>query len=279
METAPMTDSARAAGNRALHTPQEIAQRAIDAKHQIGKSRVLPMKLRAIEELKRQKIHIFNVGPWAQIVNTGSTGTFTIPACPADKPYVEMLVLNAVTQEWEPPISIIMEEYVITSEESMGTLTEDGWEFALQVIGIGRGRHPHTALTRFGMFCTRNSVPTTQELADARKALEAECLRELVWINNVFSTDRKLFSRVMAVAAKKYLTAAKVMGRDNPSDSPWMIDSAPQGRIKCKMCGRVCDPDVATCEAGHVVNMDLYLELQAADEQLKAAIAAKPKGK
>jgi hypothetical protein len=28
-----------------------------------------------------------------------------------------------------------------------------------------------------------------------------------------------------------------------------------------------------------VVNMELYLELQAADEQLKAAIAAKPKVK
>jgi len=63
-------------------------------------------------------------------------------------------------------------------------------------------------------------------------------------------------------------------------DSPWMGDAKPAGRTKCKMCGRLCDPDVATCEAGHVVNMELYLELQAADEQLKAAIAARPqKGK
>jgi hypothetical protein len=56
-----------------------------------------------------------------------------------------------------------------------------------------------------------------------------------------------------------------------------MLDANPVGRVKCKMCGRLCDPDVATCEAGHVVNMELYLELQAADEQLKSAIAAQPK--
>jgi hypothetical protein len=66
-----------------------------------------------------------------------------------------------------------------------------------------------------------------------------------------------------------------VLGRDNPQDSPWMLDASPQKRIKCKMCGRVCDPDVATCEAGHVVNMELFLDLKAAEEQLQAAVASR----
>jgi hypothetical protein len=39
------------------------------------------------------------------------------------------------------------------------------------------------------------------------------------------------------------------------------------------MCGRLCDPDVATCEAGHVVNRPLYEELLLADEILKEQIA------
>src|ERR1700721_429558 len=109
------------------------------AEHSIGKSRILPMKLKVIEDLKSAKVHIFNVGPWQQQVNTGSTGSFLIPGCPQDKSYVEMLVLNAVTGEMEPPISIIMEEYVIKSEDEMSSLTEDGWNFQFKWFGVGGG--------------------------------------------------------------------------------------------------------------------------------------------
>jgi hypothetical protein len=256
----------------------EVAQRSIDAKHSIGKSRVLPMKLRVVEELKSQKIHIFNVGPWRQVVNTGSTGTFTIPACPPDQEYVEMLIMNSQTQQWEPPISIIVEEYVIKSEDEMSSLQEDGWNFANEMVGIGRGHLSSSSLVRFGIFVSRNAVPTKQEIADARKALEAECLNIVKWAGDIYSTDRKLFSR--AVRPEVHFVAAKILGRDNPQDSPWMLDAAPQGRTKCKMCGRLCDPDVATCEAGHVVNRQLYEELLAADEQLKMAVqeAKRPRG-
>lgn len=253
---------------------QAVAQRAIDAKTSIAKSRVLPMKLKVIEDLKQEKVHVFNVGPWQQIVNTGSTGTFTIPACPPNKPYVEMLVLNAVTQKWEPPISIIVEEYVIKSEDEMSSLTEDGWDFANEMIGVGRGHISAHSLVRFGIFASKNAVPTKEELDAARRALESECLRIVKWAADIYSTDRKLFSR--AVRPEVHFVAARILGRDNPQDSPWMLDAAPVGRTKCKMCGRLCDPDVATCEAGHVVNWELYHELKAADEQLQQAIASRP---
>lgn len=273
--TAPITDSGRAAGNRALRTPSDVAIREIERKHSIGKSRILPMKLEIDEEARARKYHIFNVGPWPQTVNTGSTGSFFIPGCPTDKPYVEMLVLNANTGEWEPPISSVMEEYVIKSEDEMSSIREDGWNFALQMIGVGRGRVPAHSLTRFGIFASKNATPTKQELAEAHKALEEECRKIVKSAGDMYSTDRKLFSRV--VRPEVHFVAAKVLGRDNPVDSPWMLDANPVGRTKCKMCGRLCDPDVATCEAGHVVNMELYLELQAADEQLKEAIKAKSK--
>lgn len=264
------------AGVEAKFPSSEIAERAITAKHSIGKMRILPMKLQVIENLKSEKIHVFNVGPWGQTVNTGSTGTFNIPACPEGKPYVEMLVQSGKTGQWEAPIAIIMEEYVIKSEDEMASLTEDGWNFAQQMLGLGRGQHPARRLTRFGIFASRNAEPTKQELADAHLALEAECREIVKWAGDTYSTDRKLFAR--AVRPEVHFVAAKVLGRDNPVDSPWMLDANPVGRVKCKMCGRNCDPDVATCEAGHITNMELYLELQAADEQLKEAIAGK-KGK
>jgi hypothetical protein len=168
-----------------------------------------------------------------------------------------------------------MEEFVIKSEDEMSSLTEDGWNFAQSMLGIGRGQHPARKLTRFGIFASRNTQPTQQELAEAHRELEEECRQIVKWAGDIYATDRKLFSR--AVRPEVHFVAARILGRDNPQDSPWMLDANPVGRVKCKMCGRLCDPDVATCEAGHVVNMELYLELQAADEQLKAAIAAQPK--
>jgi hypothetical protein len=274
-EAAPLTPTGIAIGNKALHTPREVADRAIDQKHSIGKSRILPIKLKVIEDLKSQKIHIFNVGPWSQTVNTGSTGTFNIPACKQGEDYAEMLVLNSVTGEWEPPISVIMEEYVIKSEDEMSSLTEDGWNFAQSMLGIGRGQHPARSLVRFGIFATRNATPTSDELKNAHLALEEECRQIVKWAGDIYATDRKLFAR--AVRPEVHFVAARILGRDNPQDSPWMIDANPIGRVKCKMCGRLCDPDVATCEAGHVVNMELYLELQAADEQLRKAIEGSEK--
>jgi hypothetical protein len=261
-------------GRAAAKVPSAaIAERAIGQKHSIGKSRILPLKLKVIEDLKKEKIHIFNVGPWEQVINTGSTGTFTVPACPAGKPYVEMLVMNVDTGKLEPPISIIMEEHVIKSEDEMSSLTDDGWNFALSMLQVNKGKY--RTLLRFGIFASRNAVPSDDELDAARQALHEECQQIVKWAGDIYATDRKLFAR--AVRPEVHFVAAKILGRDNPQDSPWMLDANPVGRVKCKMCGRMCDSDVATCEAGHVVNMELYLELQAADEQLKAAIATKGK--
>jgi len=256
----------------------EVADRAIGQKQSIGRSRILPIKLKVIEDMKKGKVHIFNVGPWEQTVNTGSSGTFTIPKCPDGEQYVEMLVLNASTGEWESPISIVMEEFVIKSEDEMSSLLDNGWDedgklgFANRMLGVNKPRH--RSLTRFGIFASLNEVPTQEELRNAHLALEEECRQIVKWAGDIYATDRKLFSR--AVRPEVHFVAAKILGRDNPLDSPWMLDANPIGKIKCKMCGRNVDPDVATCEAGHVVNMELYLELQAADEQLKAAIAAGP---
>lgn len=253
----------------------EVALQAIQKKQSIGRSRVLPMRLKVIEDLKAEKIHIFNVGPWPQKVNTGSTGTFDIPACPWGNEYIELLVMNPVTGVAEPPISVIMEEMVIKSENEMSSLTEDGWNFANEMLGLGRGSNSEFALTNKGIFASRNAVPTKEELAEAHKLLEKECQKIVKWAADTYTIDRLTFSR--AVRPNVHFVAAKVLGRDNPQDSPWMMDAAPVGRIKCKMCGRMCDPDVATCEAGHVVNRSLYDELMAADEQLQQAIK-RPRG-
>lgn len=258
------------------------AQRAIAAKQGIGKQRYIPPVLPEVREVMNRRIHVFNVGPWGQTVNTGSTGTFYIPACPFGQPYVEMVQQDgdrdsATFGQLVSPIKSIMRELVIASEDAMTPLDDSGRYFAWQMLGVGRGMHPSKALTRFGMFVSAGDVPTADELAKANEELKKECMAVVKFAEEVYVTDRKLFGR--AVRPEVHFVAAKVLGRDNPVDSPWMGAANPVGRVKCKMCGRLCEPDVATCEAGHIVNADLYAELMAAQEEVLAATAPKAKGK
>lgn len=261
--------------------PAYVAEQNIQSRLRVAKSRILPMRLRIIEDMKRtHKIHIFNVGPWAQSINTGSTGSFIIPACPFGTEYVELLQLDGDKSsptfgQMIPPISVIMDELVIKSEDEMSRLEEDGRLFAESMIGLGRAADPTFALTRFGVFVAKGEKPTGDELGAARAALREECRQTVKFAADLYATDRTLFSR--AVRPQVHFVAAKVLGRDNPVDSPWMLDASPVGRIKCKVCGRVCDPDVAMCEGGHIINQEKYLEYKAMEEEVMAA--TKPKGK
>jgi hypothetical protein len=256
------------------------AQRAIAAKQGIGKQRFIPPVLAEVREIMNRRIHVFNVGPWGQTVNTGSTGSFIIPACPFGTEYVEMLEEDRepgspTFKKMVPPVKAIMRELVIQSEDAMTPLDDSGRYFAWQMLGVGRGLNPNKALTRFGIFVGAGDAPTKEELAKARQELEKECKAIYKFAEDFYVTDRKLFSR--AVRPEVHFVAAKVLGRDNPMDSPWMGVANPAARIKCNMCGRVCEADVATCEAGHIVNAELYADLMASQEEILAA--TKPKSK
>lgn len=244
------------------------------------RGRIIPRKLAYQDEMKKKKIHVFNVGPWAQTVNTGSTGSFTIPACldkdgeynPERVPYVEMLVEDG-QGNLVPPISLIMDELVIKSEAEYSRLEDDGMQFAQELLGEGRGQHPMNALRHIGMFASENEVPTKAELSAARELLRVKCLKYCKEAGDLHRTDAKLASRV--IQPKVHFLAAKVVGRDNPTDSPWMLSTAPEGRTKCRMCGRVVDPDVAMCEGGHIVNQEIYLAAMAEQEAIQDAVAPK----
>lgn len=254
-----------------------VAERGIAQRLSVGKMRMLPTQIKVIADLKKQKVHVFNVGPWGDTMATGSTGTFTVPPCPFGTEYVEMLVADGTNGgKLTPPISITVDELIIQNEDSMiGLPSDDGLRFANAMLGNGRGANPAFSHKRWGMFATLNEVPTKEELAEAHAELTAYCQEIVKDAGDMYATDRKLFAKVVRPAL--HFTAAKVLGRDNKADSPWMEEANPVGRVKCKMCGRMCEPDVATCEAGHIVNAELYTELMAANEAILAAV--KPKGK
>jgi len=251
-----------------------IADEHIERKLAVARGRAVPPVLEEIEELKKKKVHVFNVGPWPMLVNTGSTGSFLIPACPDGQPYAELLQSDG-NGNLVPPISSIMDELYPQSEDEYRRLQERGKEFAKSMIGLGRGQSPANALTHQGCFVAEGEKPTSQELEDAHAMLKAYCERTVRQIADIYATDRKAFSQI--VRPKVHFVAAKYLNLDNPVDSPWMTSAAPIGRTKCKMCGRVVDPDVAMCEGGHIVNHELYMAAMVDQENTKAA--TQPKGK
>ena len=245
-----------------------IADEHIERKLAVARGRAIPPVLPEIEELKKKKVHVFNVGPWPMLVNTGSTGSFLIPACPEGTPYVELLVRDAHCND-VPPISYIMDELYPQSEDEYRRLQERGKDFAKSMIGLGRGQSPSNALTHQGVFVAEGEKPTAEELEGAHAKLKAYCEGVVRQIADIYQTDRKAFSQI--VRPKVHFVAAHYLNLDNPVDAPWMTSAAPQGRTKCKMCGRVVDPDVAMCEGGHIVNQELYLAAMAEQENVKSA--------
>jgi hypothetical protein len=245
-----------------------IADEHIERKLAVARGRAIPPVLPEIEELKNKKVHVFNVGPWPLLVNTGSTGSFLIPACPEGKEFVELLVRDKNGDD-VPPISYIMDELYPQSEDEYRRLQERGKDFAKSMIGLGRGQSPSNALTHQGVFVAEGEKPMAQELEGAHAKLRAYCEGVVRQIADIYATDRKAFSQI--VRPKVHFVAAHYLNLDNPVDAPWMTSAAPVGRVKCKMCGRVVDPDVAMCEGGHIVNQELYLTAMAEQQNVKDA--------
>jgi hypothetical protein len=258
-------------------TAQQAAE-ARRAKLSIPNKRRVPDMLGLIQTLKdSKKYRIFNVGPWAHIVPTGSTGTFFIPPCPTEKECLDQGIEYKPYVEMTRPIDAIMDELIVKSEAEMDRLMDDGRQFALEIVGEGRGRNPAYSLRHYGVFLAEGETPTAKELADANRALRDRCSEIVAEIRSIFATDQKLFRQV--VTPKVHYVAAWVL---NLMSEKWMTDSTPSGQVKCKMCGRMSDADVAMCEGGHIINPEKYQEYVAEQEaMLEAGSAgvAKPKGK
>ena len=231
------------------------AEQARTQRLAIAKGRRIPDPLGVIEEAtRRHTYHIFNVGPWPQKVNTGSTGWFVIAGCPKDKDYVEMTV----------KIPGIVSELTIKDEFEYNRLMSDGWKFAQEICGIGRNRNPKLALTNYGLFPSKNTVPTKEELAQAKMMLHATCSEIVTEARNLFAQDRKAFSAVVKPA--RHFAAAAVL---NLEDEPWMTTQTPSQRVKCQYCGSMNDDIAVKCaKCAEIINVERYRILRDREEEI-----------
>jgi len=230
------------------------ANQALQGKLSQARQRRIPKMLEQVRRLQQSETyHIFNVGPWPQVVNTGSTGTFYIPGCPDDKPYVEMTVT----------IPAIIEELIIKDEMEFTATIDDGWEhFALEIVGDGRGQNPEHSLRNFGIFPSKSEIPLEGEIAEAKKRLHTKCAHYVREARDLYQTDRKRFSQV--VRPEVHYKAADVL---NLTDESWRTESSPAVKNKCMFCGTMNDEIAVKChKCNEIIDIERYRALKAAQE-------------
>ena len=253
-------------------------KKALDEVRENGRQRQIEPIAKPIQEMiKRDTVHVFNVGPFAYPkLNAGSLGLFAIPACQVGAPMSwERLAMPSrngqyVPDHWEetdervtdphsqyaamrplpgiPPEPLIMDE-----KTAMWSIKDTGRYLANELLGVGIGHAPHDSLVRRGCFVAEGKKPTAEELQTARMELSKwmqEQVREadLAWSQGPIRAEMVIRPEVHHVCAEWL----------NLTDRDWLRGTKPQGRVKCQMCGLMADEGIATCANGHIVNAEAY---------------------
>jgi ribosomal protein L37AE/L43A len=232
------------------------AEQARAQKLSIGKQRRIPQFLGILDQAAKSKtFYIHSVGPWPESINTGSTGWFNVPGCPKNKDYVTC----------PRDIPGIVSELTIKDEYEYNRLMDDGWRFACEVVGDGRGRDPEQSYRHYGLFCSENAVPTKAETSEAReKWLFPKCAEIVREARDLYAMDRKLFSQI--VKRERHFTAAEVL---NLNDEVWMIEQTPSNRTKCPVCQKMNEEGTMKCgHCGEIIDAVAYRRFKDNQEQI-----------
>ena len=231
----------------------------IDARRSGQKSGlVIPPELEITQHLKKERVHIFNVGPFAHTIPLGSPGIFYIPACPENKPYIESLThLHVLEEELYPSKD---------KREPMKRLQDEGKRMALDIIGEGRNQDKRQSRRNVGVFIAAGDVPTTKEKEAADAEMTKYAARQVGIMDGLWDRDRKLaydmFRPETFGACARWL---KLTGKDKA----WLAQGNPTDSIECPACKTAVRPDAAFCyNCKEVVNVEAYLAVKARREEI-----------
>lgn len=209
----------------------------------------------ALSTVAIPSVYIFNVGPreWRNRVAAGKG--YTIPACPSGELYSEPVTI---------PTLCLSEIDLADGANNMGVVMNSGISETLElggvpqhVIGVANDLIgcestnsgldlSTTNLEWFGVFVSRNEIPTDEELEEARGKL-----RQMMDL--IYSKGAEFISQnipVPMIDRKNYNEAAEYLGRKPLfGTQDHMLDRCPEckeavigGATFCKHCQQAIDP-------------------------------------
>ena len=244
--------------------PAQQASQIVSTYKRQMTDRIIPPLSRHVERAMAAKIHVFNVGPWGHKKHMGSYGEYTVPACPENEDYVA-----------GPVFTDPMTELYMKNEAEMGRFEEDGWGFANEFLGEGRGQNSAYSLRHFGCFVAAGEEPTDDELLAANGELDEKCRQLVNEAREFFASGDAVLRR--AIAPEWHFKAAEHL---KLTDEDWMVARNPKGRQKCKLCGTLVDGDVLKCptaNCGYIFDIPAYTKIM--EEQKELTRAAKKEEK
>lgn len=234
--------------------------------------RSVPVPTRLVRELRaKNRVWIYNVGPWKHTRCLGSLGDFIIPACPERGAYA--------TIEREIPFDepIIKDEHKMELREEAGFGGVEGAQYnAQQILGLGPFLSPANSLIQMGCFIGAqvgpNAKPAETELQAAHEALEAYYLQLVA--DARISAERGPRVAEAEITDKHHLAARKL--NLDPKVELWMSRkmASANTRQSCPRCGDISDIGVVICKnCQYIFDPDRYLQI----EQEQSAIRDKVK--
>lgn len=213
----------------------------------------------SVKELaENNPVFIFNVGPWKHIIRRGPF-CYDVRPCPAGAEYGEPIRIPGVVFEDYPD-----------SETTMKQLQYDGYQTALDLIGVGIGIPPEQSLQRYGVLVSKTDPPSADELQAANRLLDLEC-------NSLIAEMNIAASQGAAVAAKvfqaDYHKKAAERLKKTPAECSWLqgTSTIASDRIACPFCGASMEAKYPKCpNCKEVVNQVAYKAAQVAAREVAA---------
>lgn len=273
---------------------QEAAGRLSEyMRDKTGRQRSVPSVNPKIQDIAREPVYVFNVGPWGFRENGGSFGYFFVPACAVGAPMEwERLAAKPsqpglyVPDHWEegdkhvtdpkteyaacrPLPGLMMEPMPKDQDSCEWNMQDSGEYFAKEILlKVGIGHSYRDSNVRRGVFIGAGPVPTKAELAKAREELTG-LMQELIleadqaWASGPQKAEQVIRPEIHHVCAHWL----------NLEDRDWLRGTKPQGRIKCEGCGSLVDPGIALCPNGHIVDANAYKAFVKQQEAIKKSMA------
>ena len=228
------------------------AEATISGRQRELNSRYVPPVMDSVKKLSEDtQVYIFNVGPWSHQQYVGA-GHFFIPACEEGRQYSEPVIIPGIFSTLYPQ-----------DEKTMKRIDEDGYQVALDIVGVGPGLAPTNSLRRYGVDVCRQWPPTKSEVAKAFEALRVGELNSLIAEANSAMAQGPQAAE-QTIRARHHQAAALL--KKTTAECPWMARNAANTsqNVDCKFCGEPMKQNLAKCpNCKEIVNAELYAKLTA----------------